>query len=255
MRAWLRRRAAGSRSRRRDLRGAAVAAAVIVPMIWERGTLVATAMTPVIVALVSSGLRKSADRLTAATKTVRRSATGAAVRDSDFDPLRRRTSATWRCATTIRSDLRGRAAGSSTTGSSRWPPARRRSRSPSSRSPCPSFCSVAPPPKRAARRSSPAASEETPTPTPTPTPPGRRRPPRRRDADPTATPSATPTATSAPLEADTHADGHPLMAKDRIPTSRVARTARVRPGGGPGGATSARGREPGTVRGAAGRPR
>jgi hypothetical protein len=66
---------------------AAVAAAVVVPMIWERGTLVATAMTPVIVALVSEGLRKPADRLSAATKTVRRSATGAAVRDPEFDPL------------------------------------------------------------------------------------------------------------------------------------------------------------------------
>ena len=66
---------------------AAVAAAVVVPMVWERGTLVATAMTPVIVALVSEGLRKPADRLSAATKTVRRSATGAAVRDPDFEPL------------------------------------------------------------------------------------------------------------------------------------------------------------------------
>lgn len=66
---------------------AAVAAAVIVPLIWERGTLVATAMTPVIVALVSEGLRKPADRITAATKTVRRSATGLAVRDPGFDPL------------------------------------------------------------------------------------------------------------------------------------------------------------------------
>ena len=66
---------------------AAVAAAVVVPMIWERGTLVATAMTPVIVALVSEGLSKPANRLTAATKTVRRSATGAAVRNPEFDPL------------------------------------------------------------------------------------------------------------------------------------------------------------------------
>jgi hypothetical protein len=56
-------------------------------MIWERGTLVATAMTPVIVALVSEGLRKPADRISAATKTVRRSATGVAVRDPDFEPL------------------------------------------------------------------------------------------------------------------------------------------------------------------------
>jgi hypothetical protein len=67
---------------------AAVAAAVVVPMIWERGTLVATAMTPVIVAVVSEALSKPATRITAATKTVtRRSATGAAVRDPDFDPL------------------------------------------------------------------------------------------------------------------------------------------------------------------------
>jgi hypothetical protein len=67
---------------------AAVAAAVVVPMIWERGTLIATAMTPVIVALVSEGLRKPAEKITAVTPLVtRRSATGAAVRDPDFDPL------------------------------------------------------------------------------------------------------------------------------------------------------------------------
>jgi hypothetical protein len=66
---------------------AAVAAAIVVPMIWERGTLIATAMTPVIVALVSEALSKPADRLTAATKTVRRSATGASVRSPEFDPL------------------------------------------------------------------------------------------------------------------------------------------------------------------------
>jgi hypothetical protein len=67
---------------------AAVAAAVVVPMIWERGTLFATAMTPVIVALVSEGLRRPAEKVTAATKGVRRSATGAAVRDPErFEPL------------------------------------------------------------------------------------------------------------------------------------------------------------------------
>ena len=67
---------------------AAVAAAVIVPMIWERGTLIATAMTPVIVALVSEALRKPAQKITAVTPLVtRRSATGAAVRDPEFDPL------------------------------------------------------------------------------------------------------------------------------------------------------------------------
>jgi hypothetical protein len=66
---------------------AAVAAAVVVPLIWERGTLIATAMTPVIVALVSEALSRPAEKITSATKTVRRSATGAAVRDPDFDPL------------------------------------------------------------------------------------------------------------------------------------------------------------------------
>lgn len=67
---------------------AAVAAAVIVPMIWERGTLIATAMTPVIVAVVSEALRKPAEKITAVTPLVtRRSGTGAAVRDPEFDPL------------------------------------------------------------------------------------------------------------------------------------------------------------------------
>jgi hypothetical protein len=71
---------------------AAVAAAVIVPMIWERGTLFATAMTPVIVALVSEALRKPAEAIsTVAPRVTRRSATGAAVRSPEryepFDPL------------------------------------------------------------------------------------------------------------------------------------------------------------------------
>ena len=65
---------------------AAVAAAVIVPMIWEKGTLIATAMTPVVVALVSEALRKPAEKITAPLAT-RRTATGAAVRDPDFHPL------------------------------------------------------------------------------------------------------------------------------------------------------------------------
>jgi hypothetical protein len=67
---------------------AAVAAAVVVPMIWERGTLIATAMTPVVVALVSEALRKPAQKITAVNPlATRRSATGAAVRDPGFDPL------------------------------------------------------------------------------------------------------------------------------------------------------------------------
>jgi hypothetical protein len=75
---------------------AAVAAAVVVPLIWERGTLIATAMTPVIVALVSEALRKPAQAIsTVAPRVTRRSATGAAVRSPEayeppteqFDPL------------------------------------------------------------------------------------------------------------------------------------------------------------------------
>jgi hypothetical protein len=68
---------------------AAVAAAVIVPMIWEKGTLIATAMTPVIVAVVSEALSKPAEKITAvAPKVVKRTATGAAVRDPQrFEPL------------------------------------------------------------------------------------------------------------------------------------------------------------------------
>jgi hypothetical protein len=67
----------------------AVAAAIVVPLVWERGTLVATAMTPVIVALTSEALRRPAEKITAVTpKVTRRSATGAAVRAPErFDPL------------------------------------------------------------------------------------------------------------------------------------------------------------------------
>src|ERR1044072_8556452 len=67
---------------------AAVAAAVIVPMIWERGTLIATAMTPVIVALVSGALRKPAEAISPVpSRLPRRSATGAAVRSPDaYEP-------------------------------------------------------------------------------------------------------------------------------------------------------------------------
>ena len=49
---------------------AAVAAAVIIPTFWEQGTLVATAMTPIIVALVSEGLRRPAEKITAVTPKV-----------------------------------------------------------------------------------------------------------------------------------------------------------------------------------------
>jgi hypothetical protein len=64
---------------------AAVAAAVVVPMIWDRGTLVATAMTPVIVALVSEGLRHPAEKITTATSRVARRP-GARPGSDPFDP-------------------------------------------------------------------------------------------------------------------------------------------------------------------------
>jgi hypothetical protein len=65
---------------------AAVAAAVIVPMIWERGTLIATAMTPVIVAVVSEALRHPAEKITSATSSVVRRP-GSAGGPESFDPL------------------------------------------------------------------------------------------------------------------------------------------------------------------------
>jgi hypothetical protein len=64
---------------------AAVAAATVVPLFWQRGTVIATAMTPVIVALVSEGLRKPVHHVsTVAPRVTRRSGTGAAVRR--FEP-------------------------------------------------------------------------------------------------------------------------------------------------------------------------
>jgi hypothetical protein len=65
--------------------GAAVAAATVVPLFWRQGTLVATAMTPVIVALVSEALRKPVERVSAvAPRVARRTGTGAAMRR--FEP-------------------------------------------------------------------------------------------------------------------------------------------------------------------------
>jgi len=63
----------------------AVAAATIVPLFWERGTIFATAMTPVVVALVSEALRKPVQHVsTVAPRVARRSGTGAAMRR--FEP-------------------------------------------------------------------------------------------------------------------------------------------------------------------------
>ena len=71
---------------------AAVAAATIVPMIWERGTILATAMTPIVVALVSEFLRKPVETVSAVAPKVatRRSGTGAAVRRFDPDAAQTR---------------------------------------------------------------------------------------------------------------------------------------------------------------------
>src|SRR3954471_16933912 len=43
--------------------GSAVAAAVIVPLFWERGSIVATAITPVIVTLTSEALKKPVEKV------------------------------------------------------------------------------------------------------------------------------------------------------------------------------------------------
>jgi hypothetical protein len=60
---------------------AAVAAAIVVPMFWERGSILATAITPIIVAVVSEALNRPATVIkTAAPRVTRRTATGAAVR-------------------------------------------------------------------------------------------------------------------------------------------------------------------------------
>ena len=69
----------------------AVAAAIIVPLFWEKGTVIATAMTPVIVALTSEALRRPVERVTeAAPRVARRTATGAAVRRAAPDAARTR---------------------------------------------------------------------------------------------------------------------------------------------------------------------
>jgi hypothetical protein len=63
----------------------AVAAATIVPLFWQRGTVIATAMTPVIVAVVSEALNRPAEKIKAVAPAVtRRTATGAAMRR--FEP-------------------------------------------------------------------------------------------------------------------------------------------------------------------------
>jgi cell division septation protein DedD len=59
---------------------AAVAAAVV-PLFWEKGSIFATAITPIVVAIVSEALNRPAKAITeVAPKVARRSATGAALR-------------------------------------------------------------------------------------------------------------------------------------------------------------------------------
>jgi hypothetical protein len=61
---------------------AAVAAAIVVPTFWQRGSLIATAITPIIVAVVSEALNRPAERIkTVAPIVTKRTATGAAVRN------------------------------------------------------------------------------------------------------------------------------------------------------------------------------
>ncbi len=61
--------------------GSAAAAAVIVPLFWERGSLLAAAITPVIVALTSEGLKKPVEKLPTAVGVWRKTPQGTAVRE------------------------------------------------------------------------------------------------------------------------------------------------------------------------------
>jgi hypothetical protein len=59
----------------------AATSAIVVPMFWQRGSVIATAVTPIVVAVVSELLRRPAEKITTvAPRVTRRSATGAAVR-------------------------------------------------------------------------------------------------------------------------------------------------------------------------------
>jgi hypothetical protein len=176
---------------------AAVAAALVVPLFWERGTLVATAMTPVIVALVSEALRKPAEKITTPLAT-RRTATGAAVRDPDFDPL-----PPGERAEAVRSDdpfgLRSR------------PPVRRHWKLAAATGAAAFAVAVVALTASELVLGGPATRESGRTTfirggddaSPTATPEATETPAATRDATPTATPSvtATPTATPTPLTA------------------------------------------------------
>jgi hypothetical protein len=69
----------------------AAAAALIVPMFWDKGSIVAAAVTPVIVALTSEGLKRPVTKVQTA-GVWRRTPQGTAVREPagrrrDFDPV------------------------------------------------------------------------------------------------------------------------------------------------------------------------
>ena len=64
---------------------ASAAAAFLIPLLWEPGTLFAAAMTPIIVALVTEALKRPAETVKGV-RAARRSATREH-REDDFDPL------------------------------------------------------------------------------------------------------------------------------------------------------------------------
>ena len=61
--------------------GSAVAAAVIVPLFWERGSILAAAITPIIVTLTSEALKKPVEKLPTAVGVWRKTPQGTAVRE------------------------------------------------------------------------------------------------------------------------------------------------------------------------------
>ena len=225
---------------------AAVAAAIVVPMFWERGSLLATAITPIIVALVSEGAeppgqgdhaghpardaaqrdrrrgaRGAADRRRRARRrpgAVPWGAGGRSVRPADArEAPAPRAGGSSRSLTGLLAAVIGGAVvtaselaifGHSVSGSDRSTSVFGGAREPQ-------------------------ATEATPTPAPEETetaePRGDDGAPRRR-----ATVAPTPTVDRRAVSALGHADadrGGPdadaVMAKDKIPTSRIARTARV----------------------------
>ena len=197
--------------------GSAAAAAVIVPLFWDRGSLLAAAITPVIVTLTSEALKKPVEKV----PTVgvwRRTPQGTAVRQPggrDFevhDPEEERLEVDPE-QTDDPFGLREPERGSFFTRQPRRAGARHRrcwpSASPPSSSPPPSWRSSATRSRGSTARPSSAASPRT----------RRRR--RRRPRRPRRRRSATPTA-----DADRDADGDPdARRSSATPTPSVAPNA------------------------------